>query len=827
MIRPAIALVVLQSIQALSAQCATTWDPGLGLPGAGGTVQATTLWDPDGAGPAAPLLVVGGTMNMAAATTVDYVATYDPASRTWAALGNPGYYVNALAVLPNGDLVAGGAFQQVVRWNGGAWVPLGGSHDGTVRALTVMPDGRLIAGGVFTSIGGIAASNIAAWNGTAWAPLGAGVSGGVSPDLGVYSLAVLTNGDLVAGGNFGAAGGLGAASIARWNGTAWSPLGAGLSGGVYGSFARALLPLPGGGLVAAGTFSVAGSVAVSSVATWNGTSWLPFGSLGDHVYALMRAANGAIFAAGSFASSLATWSGTAWTSIPGLANFPAILTMTELPGGDLALGGAFSAPFQGLVRWNGSTFSTPNAGISPSPQGLSVVAAVASLPAGGAVVGGVFSGIAGVAAENVARWDGAAWHALGSGTDSGVTAAVVLPDGDLVVGGGFAHAGGVAANNIARWNGTAWSPLGAGISGVVSGLCILPDGRLVAGWNYTVAGGDQAQLARWDGNAWTPLGPALFGRVLALAALPNGDVAAAGQLPAAGGATLLARWDGVAWSTIGTFTLPPNPFYTPVPFLSCLRTLANGDLLASGSFTMVGAVPAQNIARWNGAVWTSLGAGAPSSQALLELPDGDIMAGGTDSLGNGALARWDGSAWTSAGGGNRRTVWAVAMTTTGEIVTGGSLTVLRSLFNAFVATLASTCPASATAVGSGCTGAAGPLALAVTSLPWTGGRFAARSTGIPAGALAIAASGFGNLATPIVSLTPLGVAGCDLLVTLDAWTLLLPAGGAATAELAIPDAPVLAGLQFRHQHVVLELAPPAQITGITSTNALVVTVGTF
>src|SRR5262249_17270533 len=161
------------------------------------------------------------------------------------------------------------AFQQVVRWNGTTWVPLGGSHDGTVRALAVMPDGRLVAGGEFTSIGGIAASNIAAWNGTAWAPLGAGVGGGGLPDAGVHALAVLTSGDLVAGGNFGAAGGLAAANIARWNGTAWSPFGAGLSGGVYGSAARALLPLPGGGLVAAGNFSLAGSVAVNSVAMWN------------------------------------------------------------------------------------------------------------------------------------------------------------------------------------------------------------------------------------------------------------------------------------------------------------------------------------------------------------------------------------------------------------------------------------------------------------------------------------------------------------------------------------------------------------------------------
>lgn len=38
----------------LPAQCATTWQAGLGIPGVNGTVYATTMWDRDGAGPLPP-----------------------------------------------------------------------------------------------------------------------------------------------------------------------------------------------------------------------------------------------------------------------------------------------------------------------------------------------------------------------------------------------------------------------------------------------------------------------------------------------------------------------------------------------------------------------------------------------------------------------------------------------------------------------------------------------------------------------------------------------------------------------------------------------------
>ena len=84
------------------------------------------------------------------------------------------------------------------------------------------------------------------------------MSGSLYPVPAVCALAVLPNGDLVAGGGFTTAGGVSANGIARWNGTSWSALGSGMDASVY-----ALATLPNGNLVAGGEFSVVnGAVSV-------------------------------------------------------------------------------------------------------------------------------------------------------------------------------------------------------------------------------------------------------------------------------------------------------------------------------------------------------------------------------------------------------------------------------------------------------------------------------------------------------------------------------------------------------------------------------------
>jgi hypothetical protein len=325
-----------------------------------------------------------------------------------------------------------------------------------VSALATLPNGDVVAGGYFTSAGGVPASSIARWNGTSWSALGAGVNSVV------YTLANLSNGNIVAGGSFSAAGGEQVSSLARFDPTSstWSAI-------VFGTSStnievRALLALENGDVLAGGTFSHAGATRVNRIARWNGTAWSPLGSGLD---------------------------------VP-------INSIAALPNGNIVVGcdrlpvGPFVYP---VALWNGTTWSTLGVGMN------SEVRALLTLPDGDIVAGGDFTIAGGVPANRIARWNGTAWSALGSGFSSGtVRALITLPNGDIVAGGTFSTAGGVPASAIARWNGVAWSPIGSGLgfeaagTVTVNALALLPNGDIVAGGSFNRAGEvASSSIARW------------------------------------------------------------------------------------------------------------------------------------------------------------------------------------------------------------------------------------------------------------------------------------------------------------------------------------------
>jgi hypothetical protein len=203
----------------------------------------------------------------------------------WQPLG-PGLLSLPFAVLAgqDGEVYIGGRFLRVgtselnavARWDGSVWSSVGPLDiNGTLTSvdrLAFLSDGRLVAAGGFNSISGTTARNIAIFDEEeGWTALGAGVGGRIT------ALKVLSNGDVVVGGNFVTAGGAPANQVARWNGSAWSPLGEGFASGFAGSVAD-LAELSDGAVLAVGTMPSAGtSLIVAGIAKWNGAAWIPYG----------------------------------------------------------------------------------------------------------------------------------------------------------------------------------------------------------------------------------------------------------------------------------------------------------------------------------------------------------------------------------------------------------------------------------------------------------------------------------------------------------------------------------------------------------------------
>lgn len=147
----------------------------------------------------------------------------------------------------------------------------------------------------------------------------------------------------------------------------------------------------------------------------------------------------------------------------------------------------------------------------------------------------------------VYAWDGASLTLLGgAATGGGVLTLEVGPDGTIYAGGSFTLMNGVANTvRIAKWNGSAWSALGSGIStNAVTKLIVNPiDGLLYVFGSFTGAGGvaNTAGAARWTGAAWQSFGTGAIGGgggiVYSAAVDKNGNLYLVGDFATANGLT--------------------------------------------------------------------------------------------------------------------------------------------------------------------------------------------------------------------------------------------------------------------------------------------------
>jgi hypothetical protein len=176
-------------------------------------------------------IIAGGAFTSAGGVPANNIARYNPVTGVWSPLGSgTDGTVLSLAVLPNaigGDVIAGGEFFSAGGVSGtpfiarygiasGTWSSMGSGVGNSVQALAVLPSGDVVAGGFFDSAGNTPVSNIARYNlaSNTWFALGAGT------DSTVYDFAVLPNAgkdELFVGGWFSTAGGVTANGVARYS----------------------------------------------------------------------------------------------------------------------------------------------------------------------------------------------------------------------------------------------------------------------------------------------------------------------------------------------------------------------------------------------------------------------------------------------------------------------------------------------------------------------------------------------------------------------------------------------------------------------------------
>ncbi len=357
------------------------------------------------------------------------------------------------------------------------------------------------------------------------------------------------------------------------------------------------------------------------------------------------------------------------------------------------------------------------------PNGASnKVNAIVSDGAGNLYFAGSFTSVQGVPANGIAKWDGMAWTALGSGLNGTVNSIGILGN-DVYVGGAFGLAGGNAAKNVAKWNGSSWSALGAGLGGgthVVEAVVAF-GGNVYFGGNFNIADGSPANgFVGWDGSSYFTLGPGLSGQVYTMA-VSGGNLYAGGFVGIVGDLTTggLLKWDGVSWSGFGLTA--SNTTVRSIGFRGT-EIFVGGTISAPG----VGG----HIARYNGATWTSLGSFSnnPIVRAIAFLGT-DIYAGGTFErtggvgIGNGIL-KHDGSQWSALGSGTELGNHAVnAIYVSGNtLYLGGDFQLAGGIGARNLATLTNGTTWAAAFPGTGLDAAANAIAVSGTDV-YVGGTF--------------------------------------------------------------------------------------------------------
>lgn len=299
--------------------------------------------------------------------------------------------------------------------------------------------------------------------------------------------------------------------------------------------------------------------------------------------------------------------------------------------------------------------------------------------------------------DNVARFDGTRWQAMGGGIGGispfgglgRVVDAFIEFGGELVAGGTITSAEGVSAQGVVRWNGSQWSPMGLGMGlpqtfgGTVFEFAIW-QGELYAAGDFTietVATGEEIRgIARWNGTAWESVGgsfdtnPSVLDHARSILATPQtlylgGDFDSIGGVPIQG----IAAWNGSTWSPVGGGTT------------GSVRALIEyqGELVAAGSYTAIGGTPARKIASFDGTSWSAFGAGVPDTSISTSVEDllifgTDLYVSGGFHEGDGVMSRsiirWNGTQFSSVGG-----VWGSGQITTvfdmtlwnGSLILGG------------------------------------------------------------------------------------------------------------------------------------------------------------
>jgi uncharacterized delta-60 repeat protein len=575
--------------------------------------------------------------------------------------------VHSIVVQADGKVLIGGGFSDVsavtlgrpvfiVRLNPGGSIDSGFyvETNNSVYGIAVQADGKILIGGNFTRVGATARNRIARLN--ADGSLDTVFDPNVSSTDIVFCFALQADGSVLVGGG-GTLGGMARPGIARLvNNPAtqslaipdatrvrWSRGGAGPELGEV-VFEQSLDNGASWSLLGAGT-------RVGATADWELTGLSL--SAGTKVRATGRSTSG-----GYYNGSGGVVRQVFPLSLPGLGSSPTASKATGTPGASaMSFSGTIDSDGGSAITERGFVYAVSATNAVPEIGGTGVTKLVASLTqvgsftilASGLTPGTTYSyrsyatNSAGTTYSPVNTFTTAAYGGgvgepdIGFNPDvSGVVIGIAAQaDGKVLIGGTFTGVRGVTRNRIARLNadGSLDTGFNPNADFTVNGVAVQADGKVLIGGQFTTVGGvGRNRIARLnaDGSLDTGFNPnvSTLGSVVnSIALQADGKVLIGGTFTTVGGVTRnrIARLNAD-----GSLDTGFNPDANNE--LKSIAVQADGKVLIGGLFTSVGGVTRNRIARLNadGSLDAGFNPDAGNTVTSIALQaDGKVLIGGT------------------------------------------------------------------------------------------------------------------------------------------------------------------------------------------------------
>jgi uncharacterized delta-60 repeat protein len=320
------------------------------------------------------------------------------------------------------------------------------------------------------------------------------------------------------------------------------------------------------------------------------------------------------------------------------------------------------------------------------------------------LVGGNFIIGDGSPCDYIARLNSNGSQDICIGADAPVRTIVVQPDGKILVGGEFNNLSGVSHHRTGRLTstGSSDSTFSAGTDGAVNALAFQLDGKVLIGGEFNNLDGisSQSYIGRINptNSVDTSFRPLVGGPVEALALQADGKILVGGRFTSldANVQNYIGRLN-----SNGTRDTSFQAGYEPNSTVYVMLVQPDGKILVGGSFTRLGTINRNYIARLNpdGTPDSSFNPGASADagglvHALAVQPDGKILVGGLFTQLAGSPRNYigrlypDGSLDTDLNpGAGDGAVNALALQADGKILVGGNFTTLGGVSRSYLGRL--------------------------------------------------------------------------------------------------------------------------------------------